>query len=227
MSGAWIGIFGGTFNPVHVAHVRAAIEVAEALGLSAVEFIPSARPPHKLGGKLLDFDLRAALCRAAVAGIPGFSVNLLEADRPGPSYTRDTLSELAAARPDDRFCFIIGLGDLLCLPSWKDGLGLGRLADLAIHSREGQGIEDFTAFLTTYARDMGAAPTADPAVWTLPGGHAARFVPVTRLDVSASDIRARWRSGRRIDGLVSQAVLTQLLTNAETLRAAWGRTVSA
>ena len=227
MSGAWIGIFGGTFNPVHVAHVRAAIEVAEALGLVAVEFIPSARPPHKLGGKLLDFDLRAALCRAAVEGIPGFSVNLMEADRPGPSYTRDTLAELAASRPGERFCFIVGLADLLCLPSWKDGLGLGRLADLAVHSREGQGLEAFTAFLTSHAQDMGATPTADPAVWNLPGGHAARFVAVTRLDVSASDIRARWRSGRRIDGQVSQAVLSQLLTNAETLRAAWGRAASA
>ncbi|BAH75745.1 nicotinate (nicotinamide) nucleotide adenylyltransferase [Solidesulfovibrio magneticus] len=227
MSGTRIGIFGGTFNPVHVAHVRAAIEVAEALGLSAVEFIPSARPPHKIGGKLLDFELRAALCRAAVAGIPGFSVNLLEADRPGPSYTRDTLAELAASRPGQDFCFILGLSDLLCLPSWKDGLGLGRLADLAVHSREGQGIEAFTAFLTTHAQGMGATPTADPAVWTLPGGHAARFVPITRLDVSASDIRARWRSGRRIDGLVCQAVLSQLLTNAETLRTAWGRAVSA
>ncbi len=227
MSGAKIGIFGGTFNPVHVAHVRAAIEVAEALGLAAVEFIPSARPPHKLGGKLLDFDLRAALCRAAVDGIPGFFVNLLEADRPGPSYTCDTLAELTASRPGQDFCFILGLGDLLCLPTWKDGLGLGRLADLAVHSREGQGIEAFSDFFAANARDMGATPTADPAVWTLPAGHAARFVPITRLDVSASDIRARWRSGRRIDGLVNQTVLSQLLTNAETLRAAWGRAVSA
>ena len=227
MSGASVGIFGGTFNPVHVAHVRAAIEVAEALGLSAVEFIPSARPPHKLGGKLLDFDLRVALCRAAVAGIPGFSVNLLEADRPGPSYTCDTLAELAASRPGQDFCFILGLGDLLCLPSWKDGLGLGRLADLAVHSREGQGIEAFTVFFAAHGQAMGARPTVDPAVWTLPEGRAARFVPITRLDVSASDIRARWRSGRRIDGLVCQAVLSQLLTNAETLRAAWGRAVSA
>jgi len=227
MSGTRIGIFGGTFNPVHVAHVRAAIEVAEALGLSGVEFIPSARPPHKLGGKLLDFDLRAALCRAAVDGIPGFSVNLMEADRPGPSYTRDTLAELAASRPNERFCFILGLADLLCLPSWKDGLGLGRLVDLAVHSREGQGIEAYSDFFATNATAMGAEPTADPAVWTLPGGHIARFVPITRLDVSASDIRARWRSGRRIDGLVCQAVLSQLLANAETLRAAWGHAVSA
>lgn len=227
MSGARIGIFGGTFNPVHVAHVRAAIEVAEALGLSAVEFIPSARPPHKLGGKLLDFELRVALCRDAVAGIPGFSVNRLEADRPGPSYTCDTLAELAALRPGQDFCFILGLGDLLCLPSWKDGLSLGRLADLAVHSREGQGIEAFTNFFAAHGPAMGATPTADPAVWTLPEGRTARFVPITRLDVSASDIRARWRSGRRIDGLVCQAVLSQLSTNAETLRAAWGRAVSA
>ena len=227
MSGAWIGIFGGTFNPVHVAHVRAAIEVCEALGLVAVELIPSARPPHKLGGKLLDFDLRVALCRAAVAGIPGFSVNLLEADRPGPSYTCDTLAELAASRPGQDFCFILGLGDLLCLPSWKDGLGLGRLADLAVHSREGQGLEAFHAFVTENAQALAASPTADPAVWTLPSDRTIRYVPVARLDISASDIRERWRDGRRIDGLVSQSVLAELLTHADALNAGWGRPKSA
>lgn len=221
MSGAWIGIFGGTFNPVHIAHVRAAIEVAEALGLSAVEFVPSARPPHKAGGGLLSFELRAALCRDALAGVAGFSVNMLEARRPGPSYTRDTLEELAATRPGDRFCFILGMGDLLCLPAWKDGLRLGRLADLAVHSREGQGIDAFTQFVRQNAQAMDAAPTADPAVWNLAGGRRLRFVSITRLDVSASDIRARWRAGRRIDALVSPAVLSQLHTNADALRSAW------
>jgi nicotinate-nucleotide adenylyltransferase len=223
MSGPLIGIFGGTFNPVHVAHVRAAIEVAEALGLGGVEFVPAARPPHKQEGRLLDFDLRVALCRAALDGLPGFSVNVLEASRPGPSYTCDTLAALVEARPGDGFCFILGMGDLLCLPTWKNGLALGRQAHLAVHSREGQGLEAFSAFVATHARAMGATPTADAAVWNLPAGHALHFVPIPRLDVSASDIRARWRAGRRIDGLVTPAVLAQLQTHADTLRAVWGR----
>jgi len=223
MQGPVVGIFGGTFNPVHVGHVRAAIEVAEALGLAGVELIPAARPPHKPGEALLDFSLRLELCRAAVDGIPGLSVNALENDRPGPSYTCDTLADLARTRPGEQFCFILGMGDLLCLASWKNGLGLGRLAHLAVHSREGQGLEAFCRFLTDNAAVMGAAPTADPAVWSLPEGRFLRYVPITRLDVSASDIRRRWREGKRIHGLVSRSVLDKLLTHADALTAGWCR----
>jgi nicotinate-nucleotide adenylyltransferase len=227
MSGLVVGIFGGTFNPVHIGHVRAAIEVAEALGLAGVELVPAARPPHKAGEALLDFPLRLALCRAAVAGLPGFRVNPLESDRPGPSYTCDTLAALTARRPGEQFCFIMGMGDMLCLPSWKNGLGLGRLAHLAVHSREGQGLEAFHAFVTENAQALAASPTADPAVWTLPSDRTIRYVPVARLDISASDIRERWRDGRRIDGLVSQSVLAELLTHADALNAGWGRPKSA
>ncbi|WP_043630359.1 nicotinate (nicotinamide) nucleotide adenylyltransferase [Desulfovibrio sp. TomC] len=227
MSGPLTGIFGGTFNPVHIAHVRAAIEVAEALGLAGVELLPAARPPHKASGALLDFPLRLALCRAAVAGLPGFSVNPLEGDRPGPSYTCDTLAALMASRPGEQFCFILGMGDLMCLPSWKNGLALGQLAHLAVHSRAGQGLADFCAFLADHAEAMGASPTTDPTIWTLPADRYIRYVPVPRLDISASDIRERWCRGRRIDGLVSQSVLAELLTHADALNAGWGRPNSA
>ncbi len=217
-----IGIFGGTFNPVHVGHVRASIEVAEALGLDAVEFVPAARPPHKCGEPLLDFATRLHLCRLAVAGIPGFSVNTVEAARPGPSYTYDTLTSLGRDRPREDFCFIMGMGDLLNIPSWKNGLQLGRLAHLAVHAREGLGLAAFVAFVSENAAAMDAAPTDDPAVWTLPGDRRLRFVPVTRLDVSASDIRERWRRCKRIHGLVSEAVLHELDRCADALGSAWG-----
>lgn len=217
------GIFGGTFNPVHVGHIRAAIEVAEALGLGAVEFVPAARPPHKRGESVLDFALRLALCRLAVDGVPGLSVNAMEAERPGPSYTCETLAALATARPGEDFCFIMGMGDLLSLGQWKEGFGLGRQAHLAVHARQGLGLEAFTAFLAANGPAMDAAPTADPAVWSLPRGRRLTFVPITRLDVSASDIRERWRQRRRIHGLVSQAVLRELKKHADALEAGWGR----
>ncbi len=223
MSHPVIGIFGGTFNPVHVGHVRAAIEVAEALGLAAVEFVPAARPPHKGGEPLLDFALRLRLCRLALGDLPGFSVNAMEADRPGPSYTRDTLETLGRQRPDEEFCFILGMGDLLSLPTWKDGLNLGRLAHLAVHAREGLGLPHFHAFVTERAAAMGAVPTSEPAVWGLPGGRRLTYVPVSRLDVSSSDIRERWRRGGRIHGLVSEAVRHELDNHAAALRAGWGR----
>ena len=218
-----IGIFGGTFNPVHVGHVRAAIEVAEALGLGGVEFVPAARPPHKCGEPMLDFPFREKLCRLAVRDVPGFSVNAMEAGRPGPSYTWDTLETLGRERPETAFCFILGQADLPQLPTWKNGLALGRLAHLAVHSREGQGLEAFAAFMSAHAREMEAVPTADPARWNLPQGRVMTFVPIPRLDVSASDVRERWRRGRRIHGLVAEAVRHELENHAEALEAVWGR----
>lgn len=221
MEQARVGIFGGTFNPVHIGHLRAAIEVAEALSLSRVELVPAARPPHKQGEGLLDFPLRLSLCQRAVEGMPGFSVNAMEADRPGPSYTCDTLAELVQARPDEAFTFILGMGDLLNLGYWKKGFELGRLASLAVHARAGLGLSVFTDHLAAHGGAMGAQPTNDPTIWDLGEGRTIRFVPVARLDISASDIRERWRAGRRIDHLVPQSVLRELLANAEALTAGW------
>jgi nicotinate-nucleotide adenylyltransferase len=221
MAGKRVGIFGGTFNPVHIGHLRAVIEVAEALGLDAVELVPAARPPHKCGNGLLDFSLRLALCRLAVAGLAGCSVNALEADRPGPSYTWDTLSELRRTRPDDELVFIMGMGDLLCLGQWKSGYDLGRLAGLAVHARAGLGLSTFTDCLRVHGPLMGAVPTADPAVWTLGQSRCINFVPVARLDISASDIRERWRRGAHLDHLVPDAVLRELLARADVLTACW------
>jgi nicotinate-nucleotide adenylyltransferase len=217
------GIFGGTFNPVHIGHVRAAIEVAEALGLDAVEFVPAARPPHKAGDAVLDFDLRLALCRLAVEALSGISVNAMEADRPGPSYTCETLAALNRSRPGEDFCFIMGMGDLLNVHLWKNGRGLGRLANLAVHAREGLGLDAFTAYLSRNGREMEASPTVDPTIWSLPEGRRLHYVPVTRLDVSASDIRKRWLEDKRIDGLVPDLVMREMKTRTDALQAGWGR----
>lgn len=217
-----IGVFGGSFNPIHVGHIRAAIEVAEALDLDGVEFVPSARPPHKAGEPMLGFDQRLSLCRLAVADIPGFSANAMEADRPGPSYTCDTLTALSRLRPDVSWYFIMGMVDLPNLPLWKNGLELGGLANLAVHAREGLSLDTFTAFLTQHARAMGAQPTGDPTMWRLPAGHRITYVPITRLDISASDIRERWREHKRIDGLVPEGVLRELRTCEASLHRCWG-----
>lgn len=223
MSGKRVGIFGGTFNPVHIGHLRAGIEVAEALGLDGVELVPAARPPHKRGNGLLDFSLRLALCRLAVAGLDGFSVNAMEAERPGPSYTCDTLAELRRTRPGVELTFILGMGDLLCLGQWKDGYDLGRLASLAVHARAGLGLSTFTDCLRVHGPVMGANPTDDPAVWALGGGRTISFVPVARLDISASEIRDRWSRGARLDYLVPQAVLRELVAHEADLAVAWRR----
>ena len=221
MPEARIGVFGGSFNPIHVGHIRAGIEVAEALALDGVEFVPSARPPHKAGEPMLDFALRLTLCRLAVAGIPGFSANALEADRPGPSYTCDTLAALSRLRSGVAWYFIMGMVDLPNLPMWKNGLELGCLANLVVHAREGLALELFSGFMAENAAAMQAEATEDPTVWRLPAGHRMIFVPITRLDISASDVRRRWREGRRIDGLVPEGVLRELRSCEASLRQCW------
>ena len=131
-----LGILGGTFNPVHVAHVRLALEMAEALNLDRVELIPAARPPHKPGEGMLPFELRAALLSLAVEGLDRLSVNLMEAERPGPSYTWDTLQELAVRNPEADMYFIMGASDLLNVHLWRRGAELGSLANLAVATRD-------------------------------------------------------------------------------------------
>ena len=217
--GPGVGILGGCFNPVHNGHLRLAIEVREQLGLERVELMPAHVPPHKSGEGMLPFALRAALAEAAVAGVPGLAVSRLEAERPGPSYTVDTLAALRAARPGVRHWFILGAADLPGLPAWRRGLELPALCDLAVAGRGEAGPEAVAAFVA--AHWPGAGPDGAGG-WLLPGGGRLRPVALQRLDISASDVRARWLAGRCLAGLVPAEVARLLDAARHAARAAWG-----
>jgi nicotinate-nucleotide adenylyltransferase len=202
-----IGILGGTFNPVHVGHLRAAEEVAEALGLERVLLVPSAQPPHKSGGRadpVAPGALRLAWVEAACAGNPVLAACDLEIARGGASYTVDTLRALAeesTARP----VFIIGSDAFAELGTWREPKQLFALADFAVMTRPG-----------TSGRLVDWIPGAlQPDFELDPGGEAARHratggslraVAISALDVSSSDIRDRVRRGRSIRYLVPEAV---------------------
>lgn len=143
-----IGILGGTFNPVHNGHLRLAVEVGEALGLERVLLTPCALPPHKSGNGLLPFELRVALLREAVRGVPMLEVNTLEGELDGPSYTWVSLTEWhrrrgAAFRADEsvepgrRPFFMMGAESFAALDSWRRGLELPKLAHLLMVPRGG------------------------------------------------------------------------------------------
>src|SRR5262245_31594023 len=102
-----IGIFGGTFDPVHLGHLILAENCREQGRLDQVWFIPAAAPPHKLDRAITPFDRRVEMLRLALAGNPAFQVNELEKDRPGPSYTVDTLSELCRQYPGNELFLLI------------------------------------------------------------------------------------------------------------------------
>jgi nicotinate-nucleotide adenylyltransferase len=223
-----IGIYGGSFNPVHCGHLRAALEASEALGLDRTDFVPAARPPHKSGRGMLGFAARVRLLRAAVADVPGLAVNALEADRPGPSYTCDTLARYREDNPGAGLFFIMGAADLLGLHTWRRGADIPRLAHLAVLCREGLGVDVIRAYLAGDGAVLSASPrsaapgAAASASWDVPGGQGLSCLEIPRLDISASWLRQRFVSGRSIRFLVPDAVWRELSAMRDEARLAWG-----
>ncbi len=186
---ARIGILGGTFNPPHVAHLVCAQEARAQLGLDHVVLMPVHTPPHKEAAGDPGGEVRLALCRAAAAGDDGLRVSRLEVDRPGPSYTADTLRALTAEQPADELTFIVGGDQAQGLPSWREPDVILALARLAVAERAGVVREDVRTHLAGLA-----AP--DRLV----------FFDMPRLDVSSSDLRRRVAEGRPVRHLVPGAV---------------------
>lgn len=131
-----IGILGGTFDPVHIGHLRPAIEAQEALGLAEVRLIPNHIPPHR-ANPFCSSEQRLAMVRLAAAENPGFVVDERELERNKPSYTIDTLIELRQALPDTPLCFLMGMDALLGLPSWHRWRELLDYAHLVVSTRPG------------------------------------------------------------------------------------------
>lgn len=113
-----IGLFGGTFDPIHLGHLIVAEQAREAADLDEVWFIPAASPPHKVGSKITEANHRANMVEQAVADHPSFRLSRIELTRSGPSYTVDTVRYLRQSHPEHDFFLIVG-GDMVKdLPSW-------------------------------------------------------------------------------------------------------------
>jgi len=215
------GILGGTFNPVHVGHMRLALEMAEALSLDRMDLVLAARPPHKPESGMLPFDLRARLLSRAVQGIPGFSVNLMEAGRPGPSYTIDTLEEMARLYPEDELYFIMGACDLLNLHKWRRGFDLALVSNLAVSNRGRLSQVEVETYIAGRPA-MGWRPDG-PGRWRTPAGKRVELIDVPRLDISASFIRDRFRLGASLRFLVPEGVEEELDRMRDQALSAWSR----
>lgn len=186
-----LGILGGTFNPPHLGHLVCAQEAHDQLALDRVVLMPAARPPHKQVAADPGAEVRYDLCRRAVAGDERFEVSRLELDRPGQSWTVDTLRTLRDEHPQDDLIFIVG-GDMArSLPSWRDPEAVLELATLAVAERAGSEREDIRGEL----RGLDAATR-----------ERVRFFEMPRIDVSSSQVRERVATGRPIRYLVPDAV---------------------
>ena len=131
-----LGLYGGTFDPIHLGHLILAEACREACGLDRVWFVVAGAPPHKPGGRT-DVAHRLEMARLAVAGHPSFEVSEIETRRPGPHYSVETLEAVAGERPGDELFFLIGADSLVDLPHWREPETILRLAGLVVANRPG------------------------------------------------------------------------------------------
>jgi nicotinate-nucleotide adenylyltransferase len=182
--GPRVGLFGGTFDPVHTAHLEVAEAVRTALGLDRMLLMVANQPWQKGDGRTLTpAEDRFAMVEAAAAGWPGLEPCRMEIDRGGPTYSIDTVRQLARDLPGAGLVLVVGSDVVAGLTTWKNEAELRDLVTLAVVGRPG-------------------APPVPP-----PPGWRAVTVPVGPIDVSSTELRERLESGLPVDGLVPDAVI--------------------
>ncbi len=201
-----IGLFGGTFDPIHWGHLRSAEEVSETFGLDRVYFIPAAVPPHKRGQTTTPVRDRLQMVRLAVAKNPRFHVSTVEISRAGVSYSIDTIRDFAAKKqPGDLLYFIIGLDAFREIGTWKDFAELFPLCHFIVTSRpgskdndplKGTGVAVKKLFCYDFRRKN----------YRHGSGTRVFFDELTDIAISASEIRALVKAGKSIRYLVPAEV---------------------
>lgn len=209
-----IGLYGGSFNPVHYGHLRAAVEVHERAGLAEVWLVPVHVPPHKDGADLEEATERLRLIELAVAKSPQLRACDVEVTRPGPSYTIDTLDLLRERHPDVDFVLILGFDAFREIHTWKDYERLFASCDLLVTSRPphevrtGDDIAHFGKLPIAVTR--GFCYDNHVRCYLHNSGHRLEFVPVTALDISASRIREHIAAGRSVAFLTPDEVVEHI-----------------
>lgn len=200
-------ILGGTFDPVHRGHLHAVDRVRDAVGVERAVLVPAATPPHKRGAGITPAADRLAMLRLAVRGRTGVTVDPIEIERGGVSYTIETLRELRR-RDDIEPLFVVGIDGLPDLPGWRDGDALLREFDLLVVDRPGvDGGAAIAAAPETITRRLVRWPDGfGPGIPPLGSGGRLVRVPVSPFDAASSEVRERVASGAEIASLVPLAV---------------------
>ena len=200
-----VGIIGGTFNPIHLAHLRIAEGVRDSFGLDRVIFIPAATPPHKPLAGETPFTQRLAMVRLAIQDNPAFSVSGIEGEREGMSYSIDTLRALRADHPDDEFFFIIGSDSFQEIGSWHEFDAIFACCNLVAVERPGAAITDLMSVLpVSVAGEFGHYPAEHRLAHR--SGYSVYYQRGIPFNISSSTIRELARQGRSLRYLVPPAV---------------------
>jgi len=202
-----VGLFGGSFDPVHYGHLLLAEACREQCDLDEIWFLPAAVPPHKQGSSLSSGEARAEMLELAVAGNTGFLVSRFELDRGGVSYTVDTLRHFSEETPEAELFFLMGADMLHDLPNWREAETVCRLAVPIVAQRPGEDAVDYG----------GLAPVASAE-------RIARFrdfqIDMPQIDLSSSEIRQRVAEGLSIRYRTPRAVQKYIQTHGLYVAAA-------
>ncbi len=186
-----LGLFGGTFDPIHLGHLILAEACREACGLEAVWFVVAGVPPHKQGDRTA-VEHRLEMARIAIAGHSSFAVSEVETRTPGPHYSYLTLEKIRQERPDDDLFFLVGADSLADLPAWREPGRIVRAASIVVANRPGIDEPRSEALETLLAQ--------------IPDARPFEFVTIPSIGIASTDLRQRIAEGRSIRYQVPRGV---------------------
>lgn len=203
-----IGVYGGTFDPIHYGHLRPALEILEAFALSELRFIPCGQPPHR-AFPVASPAQRLAMVECAIAGVPEFIADPREIQRQGPSYMIDTLRSLQVEQRDPQLCLILGMDAFAAFHTWHDWRSILALSNLLVMHRPefepAQVIQD--AELRQLIAD---SRIQDKSLFCQSPAGKLMFYPVTQLDISSTRIRDAIRQQHNVRYLLPNAVIAMI-----------------
>ena len=185
-----LGLFGGTFDPIHLGHLILAEQCREACGLDQVWFVVAGSPPHKKGERT-PVGHRLEMVRIAIAGHLRFSVSEIEAKRPGPHYSVETLDEVRRELPRAELFFLIGADSLVDLPTWREPEAIAKMATIVVVNRPGIDAD-------------AVAPDALPHFG--PQTRPLRSVKIPSIAIASKELRKRMAEGRSVRYMIPRGV---------------------
>jgi nicotinate-nucleotide adenylyltransferase len=193
-----IGLFGGTFNPIHLGHLRGAEDIREVFRLEEVIFVPSSIPPHKMTEEVIEASHRLEMVRLAVSGNPFFSVSDVEISRPGKSYSIETIKYFLERRQDS-FFFILGSDAFAEIETWKEFQKLFFLCHFIVMTRPGpqEKPPSLPRALIPNFRYV-----SEEKAWVHISGYMLHFKEISFLDISSTKVRELTEKGRSVRYLI-------------------------
>jgi len=228
-----IGIMGGTFDPIHLGHLRAAEEIYWAFGMDRIIFVPAARPPHKEEAVVASALHRYEMVSLATVFTPYFTVSPIELQREGKSYSVETVREFhRLSGPDTHLYFVVGVDAFLEMSEWREAEELLTLTQVIVTARPGWRLDEVERLLTPEQRRLLGRPTfryckvseVDPErIEKTPVPREVLLVEVVSLDIASREIRQLVEEGRSIRHLVPDTVAAYMAKNRLYQRPGRGR----